>query len=816
MPYSVKSPPDWLKNMPAGAVKIGVEVFNSVHKETGDEDKARKASWAAIKARYEKGEDGKWHPKKAAQGAERSRTLRFQAARMADESGLVWEAVIIAPGLSDSWPRFYWSEEVLEAAVDVFSGVDINAYELTADFFTHLPIPDLGALENVKRFLAAKKVGWIEKAWYEPGAGVKATIRFLAEQAWLPRMLADGADHGNPDVLGLSIDARVKGVDIAVDDMTVVWVTSIVSCSSVDVVTHPAAGGKFLRAVAALNTNAKEIVMDREKLLKAIEQAAPDLLKKVDRAALSDDEIVKLCQQAGIDPQTGEKKPAAEPQPAPADPKPAPQPDPAQPARQDRSGILTLDQVQKLIEKSDQRAACGRILDSVLGKSGLPEPAAARVRERFEGQIFEKQALEAAVKTEKDYLAAMNAPGFDVGDQTRINVGLNTLQRAQMAVDRMFGLSPEQIKELAGLTRLDGKPFFEDVRSAQAAEQATEIPAFSGLREMYEFFTGDAEVSGRFRRERLSAELRASQDVNSATFSYILGNTLARRLVADYRAANWNEDLLISIRKPTRDFRTQEAVMVGYFPDLASVDPETADYDEIAGVTDEESTYAILQKGNILTITRKTVINDDVSLIMRLVSRLGRAARRTHAKYVWTFWINNSACSDGTAWFTSGHGNLGATALSFAQALIAYKALAKMTEKDSGERIGLLADPQSRPTLVGPVDLLETIESIVNDEYYFSSNDLTTKTRNPLRGKIGGYVNPLLTDANDWGLLMPASEVDIVEMGYLNGRQEPEFFAADQPTSEQVFVADKTRYKIRHEYAGTPIDFRSGWKAQVT
>jgi hypothetical protein len=264
-----------------------------------------------------------------------------------------------------------------------------------------------------------------------------------------------------------------------------------------------------------------------------------------------------------------------------------------------------------------------------------------------------------------------------------------------------------------------------------------------------------------------------------------------------------------------KDFRLQEAILLGYFADIDTVDPEAADYPEIAPVADEEATYSLLQKGNILTITRKQIINDDMSVIDRIVGRLGRAARRTHAKYVWAFFINNSTCTDGTAWFTSPHGNLGSTALSFDTALAAYKALAKMTEPGSGERIGMLDDPKLKPVLVYPIDLMETGESVVNDDEYFSSNDLTTKTRNPMKGKITGVQCSILTDANDWGMLMPPSVVDMIEMGYLNGRTEPEMFLADNPNEGQMFVADKIRHKIRHEYAGTVVDYRGGYKVEV-
>ncbi|MFZ2446068.1 MAG: hypothetical protein WAW37_06910 [Syntrophobacteraceae bacterium] len=397
----------------------------------------------------------------------------------------------------------------------------------------------------------------------------------------------------------------------------------------------------------------------------------------------------------------------------------------------------------------------------------------------------------------------------------RIGGGIGQRDKIQMALDLAMGLKPKDITRLSKIRQLNGYPAFENMRAAQDYDVLRAVRIPSSIREFYVMLTGDGEMRGIFNRRGLPADLRAAQDINSGTFSFLLGNSLGRRMVSDYLAVDYGENLLISVRKPVKDFRAQEAVLVGYFPDLETVDPEAADYNEIGGITDEESSYVVGQKGNILTITRKMIVNDDLSLIQRMGSRLGRAARRSHAKYVWALFITNSNCSDGTAWFTVGHGNLGAVALTHANALAAYTALALMTENDSGERLGLLADPNIKPTLVYPINLMSTGESIVTEEEYYTANDLTTKVKNPLRGKINGAQIPLATDVDDWGLLLPPEIIDMVEMGYLNGREEPEMFLNDSPQGEQVFMADKLRYKIRHEYAGTVIDHRSGYKSVV-
>ncbi len=54
--------PETIKNIPVGAQRIWVKVFNSVHADTKDEDKARIAAWSVVKIKYEKVDD-KWRKK---------------------------------------------------------------------------------------------------------------------------------------------------------------------------------------------------------------------------------------------------------------------------------------------------------------------------------------------------------------------------------------------------------------------------------------------------------------------------------------------------------------------------------------------------------------------------------------------------------------------------------------------------------------------------------------------------------------------------------------------------------------------------------
>jgi len=62
-PYSKDNPPAAVKNLPAGAQRIFMDVFNRTLKDTGDETKARMAAWGAVKNTYTRDASGKWTKK---------------------------------------------------------------------------------------------------------------------------------------------------------------------------------------------------------------------------------------------------------------------------------------------------------------------------------------------------------------------------------------------------------------------------------------------------------------------------------------------------------------------------------------------------------------------------------------------------------------------------------------------------------------------------------------------------------------------------------------------------------------------------------
>ncbi len=65
MPYqNIEDLPDSVKeHLPKHAQEIFQAAFNNAEKEYGEEERAFRVAWSAVKRGYEKRDDGQWHRK---------------------------------------------------------------------------------------------------------------------------------------------------------------------------------------------------------------------------------------------------------------------------------------------------------------------------------------------------------------------------------------------------------------------------------------------------------------------------------------------------------------------------------------------------------------------------------------------------------------------------------------------------------------------------------------------------------------------------------------------------------------------------------
>jgi hypothetical protein len=287
------------------------------------------------------------------------------------------------------------------------------------------------------------------------------------------------------------------------------------------------------------------------------------------------------------------------------------------------------------------------------------------------------------------------------------------------------------------------------------------------FKECYIEITGDKRVTGRIEncdRARLAESVGAAfrESVDTAAFSNVLGSSLTRRMVQDYNNVTEYDGYrqIVGTPVPLNDFRTQERVRFGGYGDLATVAQGSA-YPALASPTDEKATYAPAKRGGTEDVTLEAIKNDDVGAIRRIPLKMARAAKRTLAKFVFDFVRTNPTIYDSVAFFHASHGNLGSTAFSAAEYGVVRIAMGKQTELNSADRLGIYP-----AIILYPLDLQEPVWNA------FQRNTNLDKT-------FVQQLNPTLvpvwywTDTNDWAAFANPNDLQTIELGFLDGQEEP-------------------------------------------
>lgn len=435
----------------------------------------------------------------------------------------------------------------------------------------------------------------------------------------------------------------------------------------------------------------------------------------------------------------------------------------------------------RMVGAHGELALCGALLTAKLGSSGLPERAQAHVRRRFEGRVFEAAELDREVEGIRGILAAQVAGSVIAGagaGRPRVSATLSSREKVQAALDRLFGV--------------------------ELPSHLSSVPRLSGIREAYVAITGDRLFTGYYHPEESVLE---ANEVTTAVMADALADTINKRLVKDYRGQpRWWER--IAVRVPLNDMRTQTRVLLNDFASLADV-AENGAYANVAW-GDAKETYTPAKKGNLVYVTMEMIINDDVRAVTRIPAKLALAATVTINEVVSALFTANAGVgptmADTNNVFHAAHGNTSANALSAANLQTAMIAMAKQTSSAS-KRLGLIGKH-----LLVPPDLIYTAQVICGTPLVPGSanNDV-----NPLAGQVEPIAVPNWTDVNNWYLLADPAQIESVEVGFLNGREEPEIMVQDNPTAGSVFTNDAITFKVRHIYGAGWLDYRGAYGAIV-
>lgn len=617
-------------------------------------------------------------------------------------------------------------------------------------------------------------VGFYKDARYvPPEAGsqhgrVDATLHILEAASWLWSMICEAVSLDRPDLVGLSID--IFGVWEQADSRgNTRNVTRVHSLNSCDVVTRPSAGGSFRRVLHSQASPEPEDMDDNDGTDTTSDYASP--------------------QEGEFPPMETQQGPQHHPSPVPT---PATTSSPPEAPGDQQDHITEAQQAQQAQQafmnealRDIQRERCALLLERRLMESPLPQAVQQQVRAQFAGRVFEERELDASLGHMRAMLAELHAAGLIRGngyEKPPVGQVISEAEKIQAAFDRMFDL---------------------EIDTARLGN----VRGFTSIREAYARVTGDASVAGFSDRSTLGAiqisehapMMRITEaDTTTASFSYLLGTSMNKRLLKDYQAwpAEWQKFCTIA---PIKDFKQQVRVRLGAFGSLSTVAEDTA-YNTIT-LSDTAATYVPSKRGNLVTVSRETIVNDDLFAIRQIPTKLAVAAAYTLAEFVYSFLSSNPTIYDGSALFTSGapHTNLGAAALSSAAMQSGVTAMREQTNM-AGKRLGL------RPSfLVVPPELEFTAMVVTKSAGIPGSNN---NDINPMLGYVTPVVSPQLTSTSQWFFVADPKVVDTIEIGFVGGQVNPALFIQDQPLFGLNFTQDVVSYKIRHEYGGAVMDYR--------
>lgn len=347
---------------------------------------------------------------------------------------------------------------------------------------------------------------------------------------------------------------------------------------------------------------------------------------------------------------------------------------------------------------------------------------------------------------------------------------------------------------------------------------------FRSLRQMWATCTGattvdllDGDVPSMILRECFGTGRyegrRQRESVETTTFGEILGDSVARRMIAEYNApalSLWRE--IVSSITPVNDFRTQRRERMGGYGTLSTVS-QANPYQALTTPADEEATYAITKKGGTEDLTIEAIANDDLGALRKIPQKLGRSAAQTLYRFVLELLNANATCTyDSVALYHSGsHGNTD-TSSALTQTTLSVgrrKMIEQAAYGDTSDILGILPK-----FLLVPPELEEIAFQLCTSAVAIPSTPAGPSDAPNIHQGLLPRVVPYWTDANDWHLVADPASVPTIEVGFYQGKEEPELFVQDNPQIGSVFDADKITYKIRHIYSGAILDHRGFYRGQ--
>ncbi|MDF0533657.1 Clp protease ClpP [Shewanella sp. A32] len=244
------------------------------------------------------------------------------------------------------------------------------------------------------------------------------------------------------------------------------------------------------------------------------------------------------------------------------------------------------------------------------------------------------------------------------------------------------------------------------------------------------------------------------------------------------------------------DFKVSKRVGLEEFGSLRQV-REGAEYKYIT-LGDTGADIALATYGEIFSITRQAIINDDMAMLSIIPEKMGAAAKATIGDLVFAILTGNPKMSDGKTLFHADHGNLGSGAPSAENlGLLAELMESQITGGKNPRALNIMPE-----FVLCPPNLKRTLTQIIKSSSVKGA-DVNAGIANPVQDFAVVISEARLKAASDKAYYLAAGQgSDTIEVAYLDG--------IDTPYIEQQdgFGIDGIATKVRIDAGVAPLDYR--------
>ncbi len=630
------------------------------------------------------------------------------------------EVIAITAGIGNGW---IFQPAVLQASAPLWDKAEC--------YTDHTPgnhsVRDLGGILS-------------NPQWDEVIQGVRAILTPTGPAAQVVRDIAEAAITHPTLPVGLSADILMR-----VDEKKVL---EIVKVKSLDIVTHPARGGKFVRVLQSKGQN---------NMTEEIEEVSTEEEETTDPQVMLANKLASLQSILG---------------------------------EQERQTKL-----QEQIAASDKLLAeqCKYLLNSALVASRLPEVTQTRLRKGFEGTVFQPAQLQASIEEARAEVSALTGSAAVQGP-SRVHGMFDTTDQLQCAVEDLLSAPRDEDKKALKVARLSG------IRELYLMLTG-DYDLHGGFDPIRAQFGGTtADFSGLVKNALNKIIVNSFDRMGKAGYDWW------KRIVLVEHFNNLN--LITGTLVGTIASLPSVAEQAEYTELAVGDNPETASFTKYGGyipltleAIDRDETRKLTQYAVELGNAAMRNISEQIAAIFSANAGAGPTMADGGALF------NATAVTSVT-----GHANLLTTALgttyaaweTVAAAMYNQPMLVKQAASYYGTGKKLAVDPKF---CLVPRALKGAAEALFVPRWASLVPSIATSGGPTYGGSVEVLTVPDWTDATDWAAVADPAVAPSIILGERFG-VAPEVYIAGNETDAAVFMNDEHRLKVRQFLALVVGDFR--------